>query len=371
MTEQSSVATRMAAKQDDSDVPSDALKAFASTELDTLRGQLEADHLLPLWEIMKHLAAKEPRNGGDPMLWSWPDLRRHALRAGEVISAEEAERRVVVLDNPAFPGQAKATSSLYAGVQLILPGEVAASHRHTASALRLILEGKGGYTTVDGEQVPMSPGDFIVTPSGVFHDHGNTGTEPVLWLDGLDVFVVNLLNAPFAEEHPEQQQRVSRPSGDSLARYGNGLLPHGFRRGPQSPVFWWPFERTRAALETMRSSATIDAALGFRMNFIDPTTGESPIRTMTASMTLYPAGFDGEMYRSVAGSVCCVVEGRGTVSLSGKDWNVGPNDVFILPSWHWHGFRSDGDLLVFSFSDEVLQRHLGFWREERQPKVED
>jgi gentisate 1,2-dioxygenase len=336
------------------------------SELDGLRRELAADHLLPLWEIMRNLAANEPRNGGDPILWTWSGLRRHALRAGAVISAAEAERRVIVLDNPAFNGQARATSSLYAGIQLILPGEVAPSHRHTASALRLILEGQGGYTTVDGEQVPMSPGDFIVTPSGVFHDHGNTGTDPVLWLDGLDLFVVNLLNAPFAEDHPDQRQPISRANGDSLARFGSGLLPHGWTRGEaQSPIFWWPYDRTKVAIDTMRSSGTVDDALGLRMNFIDPTTGSSPIRTMTASMTLYPAGFDGVPYRSVSGTVCSVVEGSGQVRVGSQEWTVGPNDVFVLPSWNWHSFRCDQDLIVFSFSDEVLQRHLGFWREER------
>lgn len=342
---------------------------LTSAEVDEFRDSLASDHLLPLWEIMRRLAAKEPHRGGDPFLWTWRDLRPQVMRAGELVSAEEAERRVIVFDNPAFAGEGRVTNSLYAGVQLILPGEVARSHRHTASALRLILEGEGGYTAVDGERVIMRPGDFIVTPSGVFHDHGNHGDQPMMWLDGLDVFVVNLFNAPFAEEHPAACQPVTRPSGHSLAIHGNGLVPHGFvRNGVQSPMFCWPYERTKEALDALRcGGGEPDAALGWRMNFVDPTTGLSPIRTMTASMSLFPAGYAGEYYRSVSGTVCSVVEGSGLVTIGDREWRVEPKDTFVVPSWHWHRIRAETDMVVFGFSDEVLQRHLGFWRDERRP----
>src|SRR5882757_3739364 len=180
--------------------------ANRSSALDAFREELAADHLQPLWDIMRRLAANEPANGGIPIHWSWSDLRSHVMRAGELVTAQEAERRVLVLENPAFPGEGRITSSLYSGVQLIMPGETAPSHRHTASALRLILEGEGAFTTVAGERILMSPGDFIVTPSGSFHDHGNDTDKPVMWLDGLDVFVVNLLNAPFGEHHSQRRQ---------------------------------------------------------------------------------------------------------------------------------------------------------------------
>lgn len=333
------------------------------------RAELATDHLQPLWDIMRRLAAREPLKGGDPALWRWPAMREHVLRAGELVTAEEAERRVLVLENPAFPEEGRATNSLYAGIQLILPGEVAPSHRHTASALRLILEGDTGYTAVDGERVAMSPGDFIVTPSGRFHDHGNPGDQPVMWLDGLDVFVVNLMNAPFAEDHPARSQPVTRPDGVSLARHATGLLPHGFQRsGVQSPVFSWPYSRTRPALEALLAAGPVDPALGVRMDFVDPTTGTSPIRTMTASVSIFPKGFVGEEYRSISGSVLSVIEGTGRVRVGDADWQVGPRDTFILPSWHWHSIEADDELVLFAFSDEVLQRHLGFWREERRSR---
>ena len=334
---------------------------------DDFTTELAADHLQPLWHIMGRIAARSPTRGGSPIHWRWPLLRKHAMQAANLITAEEAERRVLVLENPSFAGEGRATNSLYAGVQIILPGEIAPSHKHTASALRLVMEGTGAYTAVDGERVIMSPGDFIVTPSNTFHDHGNPSDAPVLWLDGLDVFVVNLLNAPFGEEHPQHSQPITQPDGNSLKRFGKGLVPYGFaRKEPRSPMFWWPYGRTRDALGAMRATDPIDASLGFRMDFVDPTAGQSPFKTMTASMSLFPAGYRGATYRSVSGAVMTVVEGSGTVRVGDGEWQVRKNDVFVVPSWNWHSFAADEDLTIFSFSDEVLQRHLGFWRDERQ-----
>ena len=337
-----------------------------ATMMDGFRADLQADHLAPLWDMMRKLAALEPVRGGAPMHWSWDRLRAHVMRAGELVTAQEAERRVLVLENAAFPGEGKLTSSLYGGVQLLMPGEVAPSHRHTASALRLIMEGEGGYTAVDGERVSMSPGDFIVTPSNTFHDHGNETDHPVIWLDGLDVFVVNLLNAPFAEAYSQDRQPVTKRSGESAALFSSGLMPHGFARtSAGSPVFSWPYARTRKALQALNEAGRIDAALGVKMDFVDPTTAKSPIATMTASMRLLPAGFSGDRYRCTSGTVLSVVEGRGRIQVGEQSWEIGPRDVLVAPGWVWSSFEADENLVLFSFSDEVLQRHLGFWREER------
>lgn len=342
------------------------LGANRAAAMGAFRDALAVDHLKPLWDVMGSLAAHEPSAGGASKHWAWSDLRKHVMRAGELVTAAEAERRVLVLENPAYPGEGRITSSLYSGVQLIMPGETAPSHRHTASALRLIMEGKGAFTTVAGERVLMSPGDFIVTPSGSFHDHGNETDQPVMWLDGLDVFVVNLLNAPFREDGPHQQQAVSRPPGDSLARYGSGLVPHGHTPvDGQTGTFWWPYARTREALTALLAAGPVDPALGVKMDFVDPSTGRSPIKTMTASMSLFPADFAGDRYRSVSGSVWSVVEGRGSIRVGDQRWDVGPQDIVVVPGWAWHSVKADEDMVIFSFSDEVLQRHLGFWRDER------
>ena len=341
--------------------------------MDGFRAALASDHLRPLWDVMRMLAPREPNAGGQPIHWDWQSLHRHILQAGDLITAEEAERRVLVLENPDFVGEGRATSSLYAGVQMVLPGEVAPSHRHTASALRLILQGDGGYTSVDGERHMMRRGDFVVTPSGTFHEHGNLGDEPVMWLDGLDVFVVNLLNAPFGEGHPEGSQPLVRPDGYALARYGAGLLPHGHEGGrTETPFFVWPYERTREALFEVAGAGKLDPCLGVKLDYADPASGRPPIRTMTGSMQLLPAGFRGVPYRCTAGSVFAVVDGSGVAKVGGREFNLQANDIFVAPGWTWRTIEASDkeDLVLFSFSDEVLQRHLGFWREVREPNNE-
>src|SRR5687767_15241646 len=146
----------------------------------------------PLWEVLGKLVSPAPAPDTRPVLWRYDDLRPLLMEAGRLLTAEEAERRVLVLENPGLRGRSQATGSLYAGLQLILPGETARCHRHVASALRFVIEGSGAYTAVDGERTTMHPGDFILTPSWTYHDPGNPGAEAVIWMDGLDMPIVNL-----------------------------------------------------------------------------------------------------------------------------------------------------------------------------------
>ena len=167
-----------------------------------------------------------------PAIWKYEDVRADVMASGALISAEEAVRRVLILENPGLPGQASITQSLYAGLQLILPGEIAPSHRHTQSALRFIVEGRGAYTAVNGERTTMRPGDFIITPSWTWHDHGNAdsadGGEPVVWLDGLDIPLLRFLDAGFAENYPRPPSRHpprGRQHGALRPQHGAGAPP--------------------------------------------------------------------------------------------------------------------------------------------------
>lgn len=153
---------------------------------------ISGQNLTPLWESLHHTVPQTPNANCAPAYWNYQEIRPLLMESGNVIGAKEAIRRVLVLENPALRGQSSITATLYAGLQLILPGEVAPSHRHNQSALRFIVEGKGAFTAVDGERTPMHTGDFILTPQWRWHDHGNPGSEPVVWLDGLDLPLVNL-----------------------------------------------------------------------------------------------------------------------------------------------------------------------------------
>ena len=188
-------------------------------------------NLAPLWRSLARLVTPEPVSACLPAAWSFADIRAAMVEAGGLISAKEAERRVLILENPGLRGQSRITTDLYAGVQLVLPGEVAPAHRHTQSALRFVLEGDGAHTAVNGERTSMHYGDFIITPPMAWHDHGNETDRPMFWLDGLDIPIVQFLDASFAEHHDEDEQPIARPVGDSQARYGSNLLPVDQRPG--------------------------------------------------------------------------------------------------------------------------------------------
>src|SRR5246500_4661913 len=206
--------------------------------------RMDRHNTAPLWEVLHALIPDAPVTRCRPYLWKYQEVRPYLMEAGSLITAKEAIRRVLVLENPGLRGESCMTQSLYAGLQLILPGEIAPSHRHSQSALRFIVEGAGAYTAVDGERTTMRPGDFIITPSWTWHDHGNETGESMVWLDGLDLALVDLLNAVFFEAYGEDRFPSGRPEGDSIARFGSGLLPMDWKPAVKtSPVFNYPYSR--------------------------------------------------------------------------------------------------------------------------------
>ena len=295
-------------------------------------------------------------------------MRSLLLESGGLITAREAERRVLVLENPGLRGESRVTTSLYAGLQLILPGEVAPAHRHSQTALRFVVEGEGAYTAVDGEKAVMHEGDFIITPSGAWHDHGNESDRPVVWLDGLDIPIVTLLDASFAERCPEEAQSATRPLGGAAARYGSGLLPVEAPSGTASPVFSFPYARTREALDRLREgAATVDACHGIRMKYANPLDGGYALPTIAAFIQLLPRGFRGATHRSTDATVVCVAEGEGRTEVGEETFTWGPRDIFVIPSWRPRRHEVDDEAILFSFSDRAVQESFGLWREEREP----
>src|SRR5437773_12067804 len=180
-------------------------------ELQDFYAQLQAQHVTPAW--ISGGVSVEPRSEAVPFVWHWRDLRPQAMRAAELVGTAQAERRVLRLTNPELPGIA--SNTLVANIQIVMPGEIARAHRHSGAALRLIIEGKGGYTVVNGERVPMSPGDLVLTPNWSWHDHANDTDAPMIWLDGLDTPLVRLLEAGLFEEYPDDRHEVGAAPNDS------------------------------------------------------------------------------------------------------------------------------------------------------------
>ena len=319
--------------------------------------------MVPLWEVIKDHVTREPRTQCAPVVWRFKDAKQLVLEAGDVITAEEAERRVLVLENPNLRGQAKVTNTLFAGIQLILPGEVAPAHRHVASAIRFVLDGEGAYTAVEGEKTIMSPGDFVITANWAAHDHGNTSKKPMMWLDVLDMPTVNHFETSFAQHFDEAMQNTSRQDGDSLALYGSGVLPDGAVEMQRTPIINYTYARTRPILERMKKAGDIDKHHGARVRYTNPFTGGWVLPTMGAHLALLPKGFKGEPYRSTDGTIFVCAEGGGTTKVDDQVLEWGPNDVFVIPSWKKHSHNAGKESVLFSISDRPAQEALGIWRE--------
>ncbi len=329
--------------------------------------RMDKDNLAPLWEVLHALVPPQPQSPCRPALWKYRDIRPYIEESGRVITAREAVRRVLVLENPGMRGQSQITRSLYCGLQLILPGEIAPSHRHTQSALRLIVEGAGAYTAVDCERVTMRRGDFIITPSWTWHDHGNEGREPVVWMDGLDIPITHLFDATFAENYPGEVQPVTRREGDSWARYGCNLAPLSGTApfGKTSPIFSYPYAKSREALASLAAGGDPDPCHGYKMQFINPATGGPAMPTIGAFIQLLPAGLRTAPYRSSDATIYSAIEGRGKASIGGQDFAFEPRDTFVVPSWQPASFSADAECVLFSYSDRPAQIALGLWREHR------
>ncbi|KNZ32594.1 MAG: gentisate 1,2-dioxygenase [Methylibium sp. NZG] len=334
--------------------------------------RIAPNHLAPLWTRLKSLVPKEPTPVGVPHRWAYSEVRPHVLESADHISAKEAERRVLILENPALAGSSQITQTLYAGLQLIMPGEVAPAHRHTQSALRFIVEGSGAYTAVDGEKTMMQPGDFVITPSWTWHHHGHDGEPgkagPMVWLDGLDIPLTHFFGSTFREDHADEEASVIRPTGDALARYGSGLLPVGWRNGSlNSPVFNYPYARTREALHALTRAGAPDAHAGHLMRYINPADGGWAMPTMATMIRLLPAGFATLPYRGSDSTVFIAVEGQGELRVAGQRFELTPHDIVVVPGWMAYTLHASQDLVLFSYSDRVAQEKLGFFREQRLP----
>ena len=322
--------------------------------------------MAPLWEVLRNLVPREPATQCVPAIWHFDEVKPFVAEAGELISAKEAERRVLVLENPALRGKSRITQTLYAGLQLILPGEIAPAHRHTASAIRFVLDGEGAYTAVEGEKTVMKRGDFVITGNWAAHDHGNTSKQPMIWLDVLDLPTINFFEAAFSEHLNQESQAAEREDGDSLARFGSGVLPDGAAPNrTRSPIINYPYARIRPTLDRLRRSGDIDPVHGARVRYANPWTGGWATATMGAHLSLLPKGFAGEPYRSTDGTIFVCVEGRGVTQLDDESLEWSPGDVFVIPPWKRYRHRAEGEAVLFGISDRPAQEALGIWREDR------
>lgn len=336
-------------------------------QLEALYAEMAPESLTPLWEVLSELVLSEPDSPARVHCWRYDAARAYLMRAGDLISAEQAERRVLILENPGLHGLSAITPSLYAGLQMILPGEVAPCHRHSQCALRFVLEGSGAHTAVDGEKAVMEPFDLVLTPGGQWHDHGNDTSSPMIWLDGLDIPTVRHFDASFSERLPQAMHPETVKAGDTLARYGHNMRPLkgsvADRRPAHQPLFHYRYAEWRPALDMMAASAEIDPHLGHALEFLNPAHGGSIMPTIAAHVRLLPKRWETRERQSSDGTVFVVVEGCGEAVIDDQGIDISPRDIFVVPSWKKVRFRAHDQLVLFGFSDKASQEKLNLYKE--------
>ena len=311
-------------------------------ELADYYAQLSAQHVTPAW-IGGGITA-EPQSRAVPYLWHWEDLRPQAMRAAELVGTAQAERRVLRLSNPNLSGVA--SNTLVANIQIVMPGEIARAHRHSGAALRLIIEGQGGYTVVNGERLPMSPGDLVLTPNWSWHDHANDTDAPMIWLDGLDTPLVRMLEAGFYEEYPEERQELNAPVNASEWHY--------------------PLSEMREALERL---AAANAGWETVLEYKNRRTGGPVMPTIACHMQLLRPGEKTPARRQVCCTNYHVVEGAGYSVVGDRRLDWGDKDVFTVPTWTFCEHVNEGDrpAFLFSFSDAPVMKALSLFRDQTRP----
>ena len=339
-----------------------SLTDLPSTYLD----KLYELNLNPLWPNLRALLPEgQPQARSQSTHWRYEDIRPLLLQAGDLTPIEKAERRVLVLCNPGLGLEnLQATPSIYVGMQLILPGEDAPNHRHTPSAIRLIVEGTGGFTTVEGERLPMEHGDLILTPPGLWHEHGHEGQGPVVWLDALDLPFIYALEASFAEVSPLQNADAIPDA--SQTRFTNaGLVPFDeLRTNNDYPMRRYPWKQTRSSLLSLASQ--VGRKKPVHLAYINPLTGEECLPFLGFSALMLRPGETVRLPKRSSSQVLHIVEGHGEAQINDNDFKWSQSDVLAMPS-HSRVTLSNASTaepaFVFIIDDAPLHRKLKIYME--------
>ena len=332
---------------------------------DAFHQLIHQNHMYGLWEIASQMTP-HPRPEAVPYQWKWSLLKEVVRQSCTAVPVGD-ERRAMQLFNPGLNGQWATTNTLIAAVQVLLPGEVARAHRHSPAAIRFIIEGDGAYTAVEGEKVIMHPGDFILTPSWQWHDHGNETKETVVWMDGLDVPLAKALNAMFFEMHKDIKASHHKPVNGSSALYGHGkLAPTWTKERPLfSPLMLYSWDQTMEALHALREhdGSPYD---GISLEYTHAQTGGPVLPTMSCRVQMVRKGEKLKPRRVSGSSVFFVKQGKGRSMINGTPFDWEKNDIIALPSWAQHDYSNTGseDAILFSISDRPVVQALGLYREE-------
>ncbi|TFG42221.1 MAG: cupin domain-containing protein [Chromatiales bacterium] len=330
---------------------------------------LQALHELqvaPLWPSLRGvLPYGPPPRQAAVAHWSYSAIRPLLIEAGQLTPIEKAERRVLVMCNPGYGlDRLQATATIYIGLQLILPGEEAPNHRHSPSAIRMIIEGTGGYTSVEGEKLQMEAGDLILTPSGLWHEHGHEGSDPVVWMDALDLPLVYYMDSSYAEEDA-LQHAPDLPDASQTRYRRSGLLPYNELRSQSPyPMMRFPWRDTRQALLELSSARDGDELV--HLAYVNPLTGAECLPVLGCSAFMLRPGETARLPRRTASTVLHIREGQGEGEIDGQTIGWNQHDIISAPPYVNTVMRngsSQNPAFVFMVDDAPLQRCMKIYRE--------
>jgi gentisate 1,2-dioxygenase len=315
---------------------------------------------VPFWQREEFTEPAGPEHGH---VWHWHDLYPELAKSGQFAAAAAAQRRALILRNPGLaPPALGATATIAAAYQMLFPGESAPVHAHSMSALRFGLAGSGARMIIDGDRVPMEPGDLILTPGWSWHGHVHSGGgEPVVWMDGLDVPFVLGLRAGFFRDDPYAGDPL--PVRDTTGTALAALLPAGTRPDLHSPVRRYPWDEAYPAL--LRLMACSDGGALSSLEYRNPVTGGPALATLGCLLEGLPAATRTRPRRETASSVIVVARGTGTLTCDGQTFPLLPSDVAAVPAWTWHQLTAgDGELVLFRVTDRPIHDAFGLLRAE-------
>jgi gentisate 1,2-dioxygenase len=315
------------------------------------------------WQLGLESYLSYPETTVQPFLWKWQDVQESLMRAGEVVSMEDAERRTVRLLNPALRDRQATTHTIHFSFQYVKSGEHARPHRHTAAAFRFILKGSGAYTTVNGQKCVMEEGDLILTPQLSWHDHTNDSGKPIIWLDGLDIPLVQSLQQLLFEPHPDYAQRIEKTSEEVALSPGH-VRPAS---APAAEVFHYKWSDSHRSLSALVKSAAPDRFDGYFLEYRNPITAGPTMPTIQCALSLLRPGQETEAHRHTSTVIYHAFRGHGSSFVGAErfDWEAG--DSFVVPLWYPHrhvnGAASE-EAILFSMSDAPVLKSLQLYREE-------
>jgi gentisate 1,2-dioxygenase len=324
--------------------------------------ELTRAKLVPLWPSMRALLPPQaPRTATLPAHWQWTAIRPLLLRAGELTPMEKAERRVLVLANPGRGLEnLQASAAIYLGMQLVLPGETAPSHRHTPNAARIVVEGEGAVTLVEGEACAMEPGDLILTPTGQWHEHRHSGRVPVIWLDVLDLPLMVYLDVSYAVEGTSQ---TAQPAAYGYGAGGLAPVTHGQRAQGAYPLLRYEWRRTRDALQALGGSSKPGPV---QLAYVNPETGGPCLNTLAFAALLLRPGEEVVLPRDSVARVFHAVEGSGEAQVNDTAIAFEHADTFCAPGLatvRLANRSSRAPLYLVSADESPLQRKLGVYEQ--------